>query len=130
MFGANESFHLRKAEECYKAAGLALEAQCWESAVSRAYYCAYHLLLEVMLRFGQPSPGRGWSHDSLQKRFIESFCERGFQFNKRDGKVFIDALAARITADYHSDPINETRSRRTVSQVGELRIKVKEVLNV
>jgi uncharacterized protein (UPF0332 family) len=126
---AEASFHRRKAEECSVAAELAVTHALWETAVSRAYYSLYHALLEVMERFNEATPRRGWNHDSLRKRFIEQFCERSFHFNRGDGDAFVDAQRARNDADYHPVQFNESRARRTVTRVAALRGKAFEVLD-
>gem|GEM_PF-3445282 len=126
---AEVSFRRRKADECIRAASLALEHGYWETAVVRAYYCLFHTLIMIMARFHETEPLRGWKHESLRDRFERRFCRLSRYFNRRDGEDLDEVLKARMNADYHDVLFDEKRARRVVARASSLYLKASEVLN-
>ena len=126
---AEPSFRRRKAQECAQGARLALEHRLWATAVSRAYYCLYHVLLEVLTAQGESAPKRGWNHDVLRDRFWERYCKSGRHFNRQDGQTLNVARNSRMDADYRDVEFEGRRVRRLVDAVERLYQKAIEVLD-
>ncbi len=122
------SFHYRKSEECFQAANLAFEHELWETAVGRAYYGIFHLLIDVMTGYGEKVPGRRWKHESFRVRFV-SRCNSGQHFNRNDGEVFTTLIKERMDADYHDVRFTRGRAQRTLTKAVVLRQKLLELID-
>lgn len=109
----------------------------WRSAVSRAYYSAYHQLLEFPEKFDMlGEPGQG-SHDQLFKTLRAAKC-RGGKSNAIKGKLIVlgnemlQFKQQRTLADYS---LNETITKSdaqvavaTAESVGAMATEVLSLL--
>lgn len=88
-----------------KAAEKLLEAECYRSSVSRAYYTAYAAITSVLIRQGitLAHDGNNPNHISLPTRVLNNLTflplTTRFDLNKALRRLY----AARIEADYNSD---------------------------
>jgi len=101
------------------AAEAALAGGHWESAISRAYYAVYHLVVEVLAAKRGIEAGRR-PHDSLANLFQAEFCRSGFLFSARDGKDLQQLLEDRHDADYHEVSLNRVKTERVLQQAKRL----------
>jgi len=96
---AASNWRLAKAERFLQAASRAFEADDFETAVSRAYYAAYHSVIAVLESRAGVSRRR-WDHSQLQAAFRREFGAKGFLFSIRDSGDFDKLYEDRLIADY------------------------------
>ena len=96
---ASSNWRLAKAERFLSAADRALEADDGETAVSRAYYAAYHAVI-ALLETRAGINRRRWDHSQLQGAFRREFGAKGFLFSIRDSSDFDKLYEERLIADY------------------------------
>lgn len=104
---AASSWRLAKAERFLRAAERAIEAEDWETAVSRAYYAAYHSVVALLEERAGMTRTR-WDHTQLRGAFRSHFGSRGFLFTKRDAGNLDKLNEDRLAADYARDPIRRS----------------------
>ena len=112
-----------KAQRFLAAAQLAFEHGQYESAVSRAYYAAYHMVAWVLLERGNIDRER-WDHIQLHKAFVESFCKKGFLFTAADGDLVKELQDERADADYQNVRFNQRRVERLIARTDALCAKI------
>ena len=93
----------------------------WESAVSRAYYAVYHLVVEVLAVKRRLHAGR-WQHDTVASRFYQEFCWLEYLFAAQDDRVLQELLDARHAAAYRDERFDERKTARLLRRArGTLR---------
>jgi uncharacterized protein (UPF0332 family) len=110
------------------AAERAFAAGDWETAVSRAYYAAYHSIVAVLEIRAQMHRSR-WDHTQLQNEFRARFTNRGFLFSSRDARSLLDLYEARIDADYTDLPHRRREIEDLLAKARGLWARAKEVMN-
>jgi uncharacterized protein (UPF0332 family) len=119
---------LAKAERFLAAAERALEAEDWETAVSRAYYAAYHSVIALVeIRAGVARTR--WDHNQLRGAFRSRFGARGFLFTTRDAANFDKLYGHRLAADYEMDPIRRSIATASASTARDLITRIGEALS-
>lgn len=93
-------YRVRKGQAFLEAARSAYENGHLETALSRAYYAAYHLAAAVLAEKAGIYRAR-WDHLILHREFLDRFCRRGYLFSRADGDDLADLLNARYDADYN-----------------------------
>jgi uncharacterized protein (UPF0332 family) len=109
------------------AAQRAFEGGDWETAVSRAYYAAYHSIVAVLEVRGRVGRER-WDHVQVQNEFRARFTNRGFLFNSRDARALADLYEARIDADYTTKSWRRSAAEVLISRARELCNHAREVI--
>ena len=109
------------------AAERAFETGDFETAVSRAYYAAYHSIAAVLEVRAQLRRSR-WDHVQVQNEFRARFTNRGFLFNSRDARTLVDLYEARIDADYTARSWRRSAVGMLMSRARELCNRAREVI--
>lgn len=99
---------LRKATGVLAAAEACCEAGLWDSAVSRAYYAAFHAAVAYLRDKAGTSAGRGgrWSHQYVGQAF--------YRCAKAEGELLNDLYQARTVADYTTAAQSAHDARRAI----------------
>jgi uncharacterized protein (UPF0332 family) len=124
---ASTNWRLAKTERFLRAAERALDAEDWETAVSTAYYAAYHSVIALVeARAGIIR--RRWDHMQLRGAFRSNFGARGFLFTARDAANFDKLYERRLEADYESGPIRRPIATGSVENSRSLCTRIKRML--
>jgi uncharacterized protein (UPF0332 family) len=109
------------------AAALALEAQDYETAVSRAYYACYHSVITVLE--GKAGMRRTrWDHTQVAVLFRQQFGNKSYLFMRRDADLFESLQEARLVADYEDEPPTQRVATRHIAAANALVARAREVL--
>jgi uncharacterized protein (UPF0332 family) len=104
-------WRLAKAGRFLQAAERAFAAGDWETAASRAYYCAYHAAISALESRVEMRRSR-WDHVELQLEFRTRFAQRGFLFSSRQAEQLEALREARLIADYEREGLPPRRVQR------------------
>jgi uncharacterized protein (UPF0332 family) len=98
-------WRIDKAQRFLAAADRAFEAEDWDTAVSRAYYACYHVVIALLeLRAGVRR--RRWDHVEVQTEFRQRFANRGFLFTRRDAQDLESNLSSKARSGLRRQPLS------------------------
>ena len=124
---SSANWRLQKAERFMTAAQRALEAGDFETAVSRAYYSAYHALIALLEAKGGIKRRR-WDHDQVRFEFRARFASRGYLFASRDAEDMDKLYENRLEADYGRAIFSARRVASSIERTRAFHNRVFEVI--
>lgn len=118
-----------KALESLKAARILLEAECYDSCISRCYYAMFQMAVAALEKLGIRPPkegeyGHAWVQAAVAQELIRS---RGLLPGKM-ASFLPDVLKIREEADYEPIMVGKKRARRTLRRTTEFIEQLQEVL--
>ena len=121
------NWRLEKAGQFLRSAARAFLAEEWDTAVSRAYYAAFHAVIALLdakagLRW------RTWGHAQVQHDFRANFSKRGFLFTKRHVEDLNSLYEGRLIADYEKSDFSRPVVADLLERVRRLNESIVEAI--
>ncbi len=110
---------LAKAKSILSAAVLCLQADYYDSAISRAYYAMFWAAIAALELTGVAKTGESWSHSGLASTFGLELIKRRRLLPKLMGRRLQDAYALRVEADYRIAWFSSKQAQRVVNWASE-----------
>jgi len=110
---------LAKAESILGAAKVCLQADYYDSAISRAYYAMFWAAIAALELTGVAKAGETWSHGGLASTFGLELIKRRRLIPKLMGRRLRDAYALRTEADYKLVRFSYKQAQRVVNWASE-----------
>ena len=110
--------------------GGSTDEAAWRSAVSRAYYAAYHVALDYAVSKALPPavlpPGnKAGAHERLIRQYLQNFpkTDPGFAV----GSELSDLKGRRVRADYRSPQVTKAHAITAARQADALIVQIRSL---